>query len=64
MLQMTTCPPSESERYYTVAEVAAIYRVTTRTVRNWVYDGKMRAFKKGRMVRIAQSALREFDEDH
>jgi excisionase family DNA binding protein len=49
------------ERHYTVAEVAEIYRVTTRTVRNWVNDEELRAWRKGRLIRIPQSALEEFD---
>lgn len=52
------------ERYYAVAEVAAIYGVTPRTVRNWVKRGEMRAWRKGRIIRIPHSALREFDENH
>jgi excisionase family DNA binding protein len=49
------------ERHYTVAEVAAIYCVTPRTIRNWVDDGSLRAWRRGRLIRIPKSALDEFD---
>jgi excisionase family DNA binding protein len=52
------------ERHYTVSEVAEIYRVTSRTVRNWIKDKKLRALRKGRILRIPHSALGEFDESH
>lgn len=50
------------EPHFTVAEVAAIYRVTPRTVRNWIYGGLLRAWRRGRLIRIPQSALENFDE--
>ena len=57
-------PPRSDERYYTVAEVAARYKVDKRTVRNWIRRGWLRAIKKGRVVRVAQSALDAFDASH
>ena len=45
------------EKHYTVAEVANIYCVTARTVRNWIARGELRAWRRGRLIRIPQSAL-------
>lgn len=62
-LEPTSHEPSP-ERHYTVSEVAAIYRVVPRTVRNWINDGKMRALRKERLIRVPLSSLREFNESH
>jgi excisionase family DNA binding protein len=53
--------PDGPEPHFTVAEVAAFYQVCPRTVRNWVGDLTLRAWRKGRLIRIPQSALEEFD---
>jgi len=55
------------EKYYTVAEVAEMFRVSRRTVYNWVQYGYLRAVKVGgdeskSVIRIPESALREFIE--
>ncbi|MEQ1714659.1 MAG: helix-turn-helix domain-containing protein [Hyphomicrobium sp.] len=49
------------ERHYKVAEVAERYFVTPRTVRNWIQNDSLRAWRRGRLIRIPQSALDEFD---
>ena len=41
---------SMPERYHTVAEVAAMYRITSRTVRNWIQRGELRALHEDRMI--------------
>ncbi len=51
----------ESERYFKVLEVAERYRVVPRTVRNWVKRRWLLATRKGRLIRISQAALDEFD---
>ena len=54
-------PSNTPEARYTVREVADIYRVTPRTVRHWIDNEELRAWRKGRLIRIPQSALVEFD---
>lgn len=48
------------ERFYTVAEVAQRLRVTEKTVRNHIRDGRLRVSRVGRSVRIDDGALREY----
>jgi excisionase family DNA binding protein len=47
-------------RFFTIAEVAEMLRVATRTVRRWIDDGKLVAHRLGRSVRIADSDLHAF----
>lgn len=49
------------DKYYTIKEIAEIFKVTTVTVRNWIYDKKtLRAVKMGNTVRISQKDLDDF----
>lgn len=48
------------ERFHTVAEVAQRLRVTEKTVRNHIRDGRLRVSRVGRSVRIDDGALREY----
>lgn len=50
------------EQAYTVDQVAERLQVTTKTVRNWIRDEKLRAAKSGRVFRIKESSLQEFLE--
>lgn len=54
----------ELERQFTVKEVAINRRVVPRTVRNWIKLRGLRATKVGRVIRISQSALNDFDRKH
>lgn len=45
------------ERYYTIAEVAEIVRVSRRTVYTWRDAGKLNAVKIGRGLRVSQTEL-------
>jgi excisionase family DNA binding protein len=49
-----------TEEFLTVAEVAARLRLNDQTVRNWIDDGKLPAFRIGRRVRIARSDFDRF----
>ena len=63
--QLVSPDPSDQqfrpERFYTVRDVADIYRVTPRCVRQWIDNKELRAWRRGRLIRIPQSALVEFD---
>ncbi len=51
------------EKVYTVNEVAAMFRVHQRTVRNWVNEGSLRAYKlANKTIRIPESAIKEFEQ--
>jgi predicted site-specific integrase-resolvase len=48
------------EESINLRQMAARFKVQPRTVRQWVYDGKIRALKiKG--LRFTESAIREFE---
>ena len=47
-------------RFYTVAQVADLLAVSSRTVRRWVAAGDLPAHRFGRRVRISESDLRAF----
>lgn len=51
----------ELEPHYTVREVADIYRVTPRCVRQWIDNKELRAWRRGRLIRIPRRAIPEFD---
>jgi len=46
-----------TEEFLTVAEVASLLRLNEQTVRNWIDDKKLPAFRIGRRVRVARSDL-------
>jgi prophage regulatory protein len=53
----------QPSKYYTVAEVANMLRVSERQVRNWVERGELKVFRIGRRgYRIAESELNAFIE--
>jgi len=44
-----------TEEFLTVADIAGRLRLTEQTVRNWIDEGKLPAFRIGRRLRIARS---------
>ena len=46
-----------AQEVYTLQETAAILKVTTRTVRNWIKKGLIRASKLGRIWRIRREEI-------
>jgi excisionase family DNA binding protein len=46
--------------FYTVAEVADLLVVSTRSVRRWIADGDLPTHRFGRQVRISEADLRAF----
>jgi len=52
-----------TKKFYTAEEVAAIFLVTTWTIREWCKQGKFKgATKPGRGWRIPEEAVREVAE--
>lgn len=51
-------------RFYTVAQVAELLAVSTRSVRRWIAVGELLAHKFGRRVRIADADLHGFLHRH
>ena len=49
-------------RFYTVAQVADLLAVSTRSVRRWLARGELLAHKFGRQIRISELDLRAFVE--
>jgi len=49
---------------YKVGEVASMFRVTPFTVYRWVYQGRLKAIKSGKMVRITEGDLLEFKRNY
>lgn len=53
-----------SARYLTPADVAALLKVSVRTVRRWVESGELAAIKSGAVIRITQQALTDWEAAH
>lgn len=43
---------------YTISEVADIFKVTTRTIHNWIAEGRLPIIKIGKTVRISDEAIK------
>lgn len=44
--------------YYSVEEVAELFGVNSRTVRNWINEGKLEAYVVGgRLIRVLHTSL-------
>lgn len=52
------------DEIYTPKEVAAMIKVSERTVNEWLRNGKLRASKLGRQWRITEQQLNDFLKDH
>ena len=52
------------ERLHTCEEVAEMYRVKISTVWGWIRDGKLKAYKIGRIYRIPKESLAEFEQSN
>lgn len=50
--------------FFTIAEVADLLEVSTRTVHRWIVSGEIKAHRFGRSVRIAESDLSAFIAQH
>jgi excisionase family DNA binding protein len=50
-------PPTTSDEFLTVDEVAETLRVNPQTVRNWINDATLPAVRVGRRIRITRRDL-------
>lgn len=57
---MTERKPLGHERGYTVEECAAFFRTCTKTIRTWIHNGELPAYRVGRRYLIAPSDLDAF----
>jgi excisionase family DNA binding protein len=48
------------EKYYTVEEIAARLLLNPETVRRWVRNEDLRAYRIGRELRVPEKALKKF----
>lgn len=48
-----------SKMFYTMKEVAELFKVSPLTVMNWIKKGKIRANKIGRVVRISEEEIKK-----
>ena len=55
---MADLPFSRNAEYLTVKEVAALFRISTKTVRRWIEAGNLPATRLGRDWRIARTDLK------
>lgn len=51
------------EKYYTIDEIAVKLEVHTKTIRRYIYSGKIQALKVGGQWRIYQGALDKYYEE-
>ena len=54
----------EDMRFFSIAEVAERFNVSTRTVRRWIAAGDLVAHRIGSVVRVAAADLRLFLAAH
>lgn len=52
--------PSEQQRFLTPQEVSDLLRVSVYTVRRWIKEGNLTAYKVGRGWRIGESEIGEW----
>lgn len=49
------------EKLYTVKEIAEYFAVSVKTVRRWIAEGRIKAFKVGGAWRMAKKDLGKFN---
>jgi hypothetical protein len=54
---------TDQQLEYTKKEVAKKFRVSTRTVSNWIYEG-LKTTEIGGIIRISEQALDDFQKNH
>ncbi len=53
----------EESSFLTIGDVADHLAVSTRTVRRWITDGDLAAWKRGNVVRIDPGVFRRFSNE-
>jgi excisionase family DNA binding protein len=51
---------ASSAKFYTIAQIAELLEVSTRTVRRWIARGALAVHRIGNLVRISEADLRSF----
>jgi len=65
-MKLLPSSPDDQDQLYTVADVAARFKVSVRTVRRWITEKKLKAHKLGRPgapkagIRISESEIQRF----
>lgn len=57
---MSSLPFSPNQKFFSIADVADYFRVSTKTVLRWIAAGHLSAFKLGRQWRISREDLKIF----
>ncbi len=52
-----------NEKLFTTVEVAKMLNVAQETVRNWIYEDKLKAIRVGNTYRISEGELKHFLEE-
>ena len=50
----------EKKYIYSPEEIAKLLDISIRTVYSWIYKGKLKYFKAGRLTRVKKEDLEEF----
>ena len=56
-ISMRTDNGSTKQELLTLQETADLFRVTSRTIRRWIKNGKINQIKFGRTIRISQEEI-------
>jgi hypothetical protein len=51
-----------SDRYYTIPEIVTAYKVTYRTIWNWIKSKDLKAVKIKGMIRVSKASLEKLIE--
>ena len=60
---MTANPNTNDNNLQTIADIADEFRVHDKTVRRWIWSGKLRAIRLGRQLRIRPADKEKFLRD-
>lgn len=50
-------------RHYTVAEIASRFKAHPVTCRRWVREGRIKALRLGRLIRITAAEVERFEKE-
>ncbi len=52
----------KSAKYYTIPEIVQTYKVSYRSIWNWIQAKELKAIKVKRMIRVSRESLEELIE--